>query len=70
MIEGAGLGLGGSCTTDGDGRDEGRRDGSRRSAVSVGWVRFCGTVGVDEEGVPGEDGLALKPEPGGNRLIG
>jgi len=72
VVEGAGLGLGGSCAADGDGRDEGaRRDGSRRSIVSVGWARFWGIVEVDEEGRLGEGALAaLKPEPGGGRLIG
>ena len=68
MVEGAGLGLGGNCAADGDGRDEeARRDGSRRSAVSVRWGRFWGIVGG--EGRPGEGALALKPEPGGSRLI-
>ena len=32
------------------------------------WVRFWDIA--DEEGRPGEDALALKPEPGGSRLIG
>lgn len=70
MTEGAGLGLGGNCATNGDGCDEeARRDGSRRSDVSVGWARFCGIVVADEEGRPGEGALTLKPEPGGGRRI-
>jgi len=71
VVEGAGLGRGGNCAAEGDGTDEeARRDGSRRSAVSVGWERFWGIVAVGGEGRLGEDALALKPEPGGGRLIG
>jgi len=71
VIEGAGLGRGGNCAAEGDGTDEeARRDGSRRSAISVGWGRFWGIVAVGGEGRLGEGALALKPEPGGSLLIG
>ena len=71
VVGGAGLGLGGSCAASGGGLDEeAKRDGSRRSAVSEGCARFWGIVVGGGAGRPGEGVLALKPEPGGGRLVG
>lgn len=71
VVGGAGLGLGGSCAAGRGGLDEeANRDGSRRSAVSGGCARFWGIVAGDGVARPGEGALALKPEPGGGRLVG
>lgn len=71
VVVGAGLGLGGSCAAGGGGLDEeANREGSRRSTVSGGCARFWGIVVGDGVGRPGEGALALKPEPGGGRLVG